>query len=72
MFAVVVFFADGFVELGKDTPSSTKRFFSIAASLPLDLQMTLCNRMFRSAKDTVPTRDSEPGFRWLARASSVS
>ena len=46
------------------------RFLQIAARLPLDLQMVLCNRAFSSARDVVPSHEVEPCFRWLARSST--
>ena len=64
----MVFLADEFVELGDETDATSgSRFLKIAASLPLDLQMVLCNRMYGSPKDIVLASDSEPGFRWLAK-----
>ena len=70
MFALVVFFCDGLLELPKraKTKSQTGRFFTICSQLPLDLQMVICNRMFGSMKDMILSRDSEPGFKWVARA----
>ena len=70
MLAVVVFFSDGYLEIGTEISSSAKRFFALCACLPLDLQMVVCNRMFRSGKSVVSSRDSEPGFKWLARIHS--
>jgi len=70
IFALVVFFVDGFLQLGPSTPSSTERFLRINSGLPLELQMLLCNRLFGSPRSIVPSKDSEPAFRWLARAST--
>lgn len=67
LFALVVFFADGFLRATAATPPETERFLVICSRLPLDLQMVLCNRLYGSAKSIVPGRDSEPGFRWLGR-----
>ena len=97
VFAIVIFFTDGFVGLkpaaaaaaaatttttattatatatatgsacAKDDP---QRFLRITSGLPMDLQMLLCNRMFGSPRDIVLSRDSEPGFRWLARTTT--
>ena len=73
VFALVVFFSDGFVKPGPavepgSVASRVVEFFSLCSRLPLDLQMALCNRMFGSVKDVVSSKDSEPGFRWLARS----
>jgi len=43
-----------------------RRFFRIAAQLPLELQMVLCHRMVGSGKDVVPGKDSEVAFKCLA------
>jgi len=71
MYALVIFFTDGHAQLGpsqKALPeSAAARFFSIAAQLPLELQMVLCSRMFGSPRVIVPKKYSEQGFRWLAR-----
>jgi len=71
-FALVVFFTDEFLRLGMGAPEATTRFYHICSQVPLELQMTLCNRMFGSAKDLIMSRDSEPAFKWLARASTWS
>lgn len=67
LFALVVFFADGFVALTPRAPAQVVRFLRIAHKLPMDLQMVLCNRLFGSPKDNVPSKYSEPGFKLLAR-----
>jgi len=70
-FALVVFYTDGFVRVKRlRWFSSINRFMKICSHLPLDLQMVLCNRMFGCARDIILTKDSEPGFRWLARPTS--
>ena len=43
------------------------RFLRIASSLPLDLQMILCNTVFGSAEQFILCRDSEPGFKRVAK-----
>jgi len=43
MFALVVFVSDGLLQVN-DTTTPAARFFSIAAQLPLELQMVLCFR----------------------------
>jgi hypothetical protein len=73
VFALVVFFSDGYLQMRRgdhrhgDISPEIKRLFAIGARLPLENQMALCNRMFGSSRDVVASRDSEPGFRWLAR-----
>jgi len=69
-FALVVFFSDGFLQLGPDAPSPTERFLRVNSRLPLELQMLLCNRLFGSSHSIILSKDSEPGFRWLARLST--
>jgi len=48
MFALVVFVSDGLLQINDTTPSPAARFFSIAAQLPLELQMVLCFRQVGS------------------------
>ena len=67
MFAVVVFVSDGLLEIKDTTPSLAARFFSIAALLPLELQMVLCNRLVGSGKEIIPGKESEVAFKELAR-----
>jgi len=68
MFALVVFVSDGLQQV-KDTatPSPAARFFSIAAQLPLELQMVLCYRVMGSNKEIIAGKDSEVAFKSLAR-----
>jgi len=71
-FALVVFYCDEFVTLDAGCPPQVGRFFAVAASLPMDLQMVLCNRLFRSGSNIVSSAHSEAGFRWLARPHTWS
>lgn len=41
------------------------RFFRVITRLPLELQMIVCNRVFRLARDLISTKDSEPAFRYM-------
>ena len=41
---------------------AARRFFRISNRLPMDLQMVLCNRLFRSPKDIIGSKLSEPAF----------
>jgi len=71
LFALVVFNSDNFVVINESLAhSDLKRFFKITSRLPLDLQMVLCNRIFGSPRDIILSRDSEPGFKCLARTSA--
>jgi len=71
LFALLIFHSDNFVVINERTaPSDTRRFFRITSRLPLDLQMALCNRAFRSPKDIVLSRDSEPYFQCLGRSGT--
>ena len=69
-FALVVFLCDGFLTLGAGSSVTDKkaaRFFQIACSLPMELQMLLCNRVFGAGKNSVLTKHSEPAFKKLGR-----
>jgi len=69
-FALVIFLSDGLISLKlRSSPDDTQpavRFFTIAQALPLELQMLLCNRAFRSRKDLILIAVSEPAFKHLA------
>jgi hypothetical protein len=68
LFALVVFFCDGFLRLRTTAAApSSARFFSMAAMLPIELQMLLCNRAFLIAQDGIRDHDSETAFRRLAQ-----
>ena len=67
MFALVVFVSDGLLQVNETTPSPAARFIGIAKRLPLELQMVLCFRQVRSAKEIIPGNESEVAFKSLAR-----
>ena len=67
MFALVVFFSDGLLQINDTTPSPAARFFNIASQLPLELQMVVSYRVLGSAKEIVHGKDSEVAFKELAR-----
>jgi len=67
MFAMVVFVSDGLLQTKDTTPSPAARFFSIAAQLPLELQMVLCYRVMGSNKELILGKEREAAFRELAR-----
>jgi len=68
MFSLVVFVSDGLLQT-KDTTTTTPaaKFFNIARQLPLELQMLLCHRLVRSAKEIISGKDSEMAFKELAK-----
>jgi len=68
IFALVVFVSDELLQI-KDTMNTTPaaRFFKIARSLPLELQIVLCFRQVGSAKEIIPGKESEVAFKELAR-----
>jgi len=66
MFALVVFVSDGLLQLKDTTTTPAARFFSLAARLPLELQMVLCFRQVGSVKEIIPGKDSEVAFKELA------
>jgi len=67
MFALVVFVSDGLLQV-QDTKITTPaaRFFSIAAQLPLELQVVLCHRQLGSGKEIISGKESEVSFKSLA------
>ena len=67
MFALVVFVSDGLLQIKDTTPTPAARFFSIAAQLPLELQMVMCFRQVGSAKEIILGKESEVAFKELAR-----
>jgi len=73
VFAQMVFLSDDFLvivarqhENEVKEVRQTRRFWSLAMKLPMELQMLLCNRVFESGRDLVLTKHSEPAFRKLA------
>ena len=68
MFALVVFVSDGLLKVKDTTPTPAARYFYIAIRLPLELQMMLCRRVVRSAKEIIPGKDSEVAFKSLAKS----
>jgi len=71
MFALVVFVSDGLLQINDTITSAeacTTRFFAIAKSLPLELQMVLCFRVVGSGKEIIPGKESEVAFKSLAES----
>jgi len=67
MFALVVFVSDELLQIKDTTPSPAARFFSIAARLPLELQMVLCYCVVGSGQEIISGKESEVAFKELAR-----
>ena len=57
LFSLVVFLCDGFLKVKAEENSETARFFRIASKLPMEIQMILCYRVFRSPKQGMCTTD---------------
>jgi len=66
IFALLVFFCDDFLRL-RSTMTRGDRFFRIARQLPMELQMTLCNRVMGSMKNNIARKETEMAFKELAR-----
>jgi ankyrin repeat protein len=45
--------------------SNSASSFTIAKKLPTELQMTVCHRVYRSGRDTIPSKDSETSLKSL-------
>ena len=73
VFALIVFLCDGLLQIKPAfpnpaaDPSAVLRFFVIAKSLPLDLQMVLCHRAVGSMRQNILHKDSEAAFHFLAK-----
>jgi hypothetical protein len=73
VFALMVFYSDDFLSLKIEREEMTtrerkaKRFFHITRALPMELQMVLCHRMFKSPKDLVLRKNSELAFKKIAK-----
>jgi hypothetical protein len=46
-----------------------RRFFQLVTRLPMELQMLICNRANGSMRDNIPTGDSEPMFKLVAKVT---
>jgi len=64
LFALIIFLCDDYLKL-RVSESTSRRFFGMATRLPMELQMVLCLRMFRSAKTNIVIREAERAFRLL-------
>ena len=67
VFALVVFLCEDLLKIKETEPkTAASKFFTIATSLPMELQMVLCHRVVGSKKQNILSRDSEFSFRQLA------
>ena len=67
IFALTVFLSDDFLTVSEKGISKEKRFFQIIENLPMELQMVLCQRSIGCSKINIPTKDSEPAFKKIAK-----
>ena len=68
LFAATVFLCDDYLRIrGAESKSEVARFFRIASRLPMELQMMICHRVYGSAKENIPSKNSEPAFKNLAK-----
>jgi len=54
-------------DVAEEAAEDAARFYAIALKLPMELQMILCHKVYRSQLENIRTRDSEQAFRSLAR-----
>jgi len=71
VFALIVFLCDDLLQLkpafaATFSPPGAFRFLTIAAKLPMELQMVLCRRAVGSTKQNILRKDSEAAFKSLA------
>jgi len=73
LFVLIVFLCDHLLQLKPVLAhSKATRFFAVASSLPMELQMVLCRRAVGSMKQSILTKDSEVAFKALARILLLS
>ena len=73
IYSLVIFDCDGLLRVSAENAgTSASRFFSVAAKLPMELQMLLCNRLCGIAHDNIPSKLSEPAFKDIAQDFRVS
>ena len=74
LFALIIFLCDDLLRINNEaiTTPGTTRFFLMIRKLPMELQMILCHRVYRSFKDGIPTHKSEPAFRQLTISISTT
>lgn len=66
-FSLIIFLCDDYLrsKIGDSNPKM-RRFLKIAQGLPIEIQMTLCNRMVGLTRDLIPKEESEAAFKTLA------
>lgn len=80
LFSLVIYFSDGYLQLDEgeekeeeeemksnEERAKAQRFFKLAALLPMDLQMVLCNRVFHLSSFIIRRNHSEKGFKKFAK-----
>lgn len=69
----MVYLLDGYLDLPEKKNDEDKghekaqRFFRLASSLPMELQMILCNRAYEVADLRIKVNNSDMAFRKFAR-----
>lgn len=72
----MIYLSDGYLKIPvededkEEKKKKAQRFFSLAAKLPMDLQMMLSNRVFGIMASVIRRGDSEAGFRKFAKGFS--
>jgi len=66
LFALVVLLCDCFLVVTAEVGTPTERFFRVAQHLPMDLQMLLAHRVYRSMVNGIPTHQVEIAMRIVA------
>lgn len=59
----MVLLCDGYLKLLGDDSSPAHRFFKMAARLPMELQMVVCNRAYGSPKDSINSTQFNQGLK---------
>jgi ankyrin repeat protein len=71
LFAQTIFLCDGFLAIrGASLTTPAGRFFQQLMTLPMDMQIVLCNRTFGLPANTIPSALSEQAFRAEAHPSA--
>jgi len=66
--ALIVFLCDDLLKIKQiEAHTPAGKFFAIASSLPMELQMILCHRVVGSKKENILSRDSELSFKHMAK-----
>lgn len=62
LFALIVMYCDGYLELKSDTPLKIIKFFKISSQLPMEIQMCICNRRYKLPDDYITGESFEMGL----------